>query len=188
MNANKILRAQGQEDELSVHNQEDQMEDIRRENGTIDGQKLVDELFGSAQVRTKQEEDQELMKEIFGDVISTYTRRQAIEDGVLVDLDQDTMGEVCRSHYKYPIAATIEVFEIMNKAVQNKKHLNDFAGVLHDMLWMSKVYKRQISETTVIFRVKIKGAGRRSVYDFKLVVGPGDDGEPVITIMNPEQD
>ncbi len=144
------------------------MDNIRRENGTIDGQKLVDELFGP--------------------VIYSYSRRQAIEDGVLVDLMQDKMAEVARSHYKYDIAATIEVFEIMNKAVQNKRHMNDFAGILHDMLWMSKVYKRQISETTVIFRVKIKGAGRRSVYDFKLVVGPGDDGEPVITIMNPEQD
>ena len=51
MNAIKILRAQGQEDELSVHNLEDKrMNDlnIRRENGTIDGQKLVDELFGPA--------------------------------------------------------------------------------------------------------------------------------------------
>ena len=170
MNAKKILRAQGQEDELSVHNLEDKMDDlnIRRENGTIDGAKLVDELFGP--------------------VIYSYSRRQAIEDGVLVDLMQDTMAEVARSHYKHPIAATIEVFSIMAKAVQNKKHLNDFAGILHDMLWMSKVYKKQISETTVIFRVKIVGAGRRSVYDFKLVVGPGDDGEPVITIMLPEQD
>ncbi len=128
------------------------------------------------------------LTEIFGDVISTYTRRQAIEDGVLVDLMQDTMTEVARSHYKYPIAATIEVFDIMAKAVANKKHLNDFAGILHDMLWMSRVYKRQVSETTVIFRVTIKGAGRRSVYDFKMVCGPDDDGSPCLTIMLPEQD
>lgn len=128
------------------------------------------------------------MTEIFGEVISTYTRRQAIEDGVLVDLMQDKMTEVARSHYKYPIAATIEVFSIMAKAVANKKHLNDFAGILHDMLWMSRTFRKQISETTVIFRVTIKGAGRRSLYDFKMVCGPDDDGSPCMTIMLPDQD
>ena len=141
---------------------------IRRENGTIDGQKLVDELFGP--------------------VIYSYSREQAIEDGVLVDLMQDKMTEVARSHYKFPIAATAEVFAIMEKAVNNKRHMNDFAGVLHDMLWMSRTFKRQVSETTVIFRVKIVGAGRRSVYDFKMVCGPSDDGSPCMTIMLPDQD
>ncbi len=128
------------------------------------------------------------MQEIFGDVIFSYSRAQAIEDGVLVDLGQDKMLEVCRQHYKYPIACTAAVFGIMERAVANKKHCNDFAGVLHDMLWMSKVYKRQVDPTTVMFRVKITGAGRKSVYDFKMVCGPGDDAEPVMTIMLPDED
>lgn len=58
MNANKILRAQGQEDELSVHNLEDEMENIRRENGTIDAQKLVDELFGPVEEDGAMTEDE----------------------------------------------------------------------------------------------------------------------------------
>lgn len=85
---------------------------------------------------------------------------------------QDKMLSVCRQHYKYPIACTAAVFAIMEKAVSNKRYCNDFAGVLHDMLWMSRVYKRQIDESTVIFRVKIVGAGRQSLYDFKMVCGP----------------
>lgn len=122
------------------------------------------------------------------DIIHAYSRAQAIEDGALVDLMQDRMLEVARQHYKYPIACTAAVWDIMQRAVENERHGNDYAGVLHDMLWMSRVYKRPISESAVIFRVKIAGAGRHSVYDFKLVVGPGDELEPVITIMLPEED
>lgn len=128
------------------------------------------------------------LTELFGAVISTYTRAQAIEDGVLVDLMQDKMAEVCRQHYKWPIACTAAVFAIMQKAVENKKRCNDYAGVLHDMLWMSRVMKRDINESTKIFRVKIVGAERRSLFDFKMVAGPGDNAEPVITIMLPDED
>lgn len=122
------------------------------------------------------------------EIISTYTRAQAIDDGVLVDLMQDKMEEVCQQHYKHPIACTIAVFTIMEKAVNNKRHYNDYAGILHDMLWMSRTYRRKVDESTVIFRVIIKGASRQSIYDFKLVVSPGDNWEPVITIMLPNED
>ena len=122
-------------------------------------------------------------------VISAYSRAQAIEDGVLVDLMHDKMAEVARQHYKHPIACTAAVFEIMRKAAENKRHGNDYAGVLHDMLWMSRVYGRgQLGQSTVLFRVKITGAGRKNLYDFKLMIGPGDDATPMITIMLPEED
>lgn len=127
---------------------------------------------------------------IFGEPIHTYTRRQAIEDGALVDFsdpESDT-AEVCRQHYKYPIACTAAVFGIMQKAVENPRHCNDYKGVLHDMLWMSRTYKRQLSPSAVLFRVIITGAGRSKYHDFKLIVGPGDQGEPVITIMMPDED
>lgn len=128
------------------------------------------------------------MTELFGEPISTYSRAQAIEDGVLVDLMQDTMLPVAKQHYKYPIACTAAVFAIMQKAVENKRCFNDYAGVLHDMLWMSKVHFRAISDTTRIFRVKIVGAGRTKLFDFKMVCGPNDDMSPCLTIMLPEED
>lgn len=124
----------------------------------------------------------------WGEVISTYSRKQAIEDGVLVDLMQDKMAEVARQHYKYPIACTAAVWEIIDKAVKNPKWCNDYAGVLHDMLWMSRVYKRQVSEDTIIFRVKIVGAGRQQLFDFKMVCGPDDDGSPCMTILCQDED
>lgn len=128
------------------------------------------------------------LREFFGEPIHTYTRAQAIEDGMLVDLMQDEMANVARQHYKFTVACTSAVFEIMRKAVENKRHCNDYAGILHDMLWMSRCHRRQLDASTVLFRVIITGAGRSKYFDFKLAVGSGDQGEPVITIMLPTED
>lgn len=103
------------------------------------------------------------------DSVSAYTRAQATEVGVLVNLMQNELEEVCRQHFKYPIACTIAVFELMRKAVENPRYCNDYAGVLHDMLWMSRTVGRWVDEQTRIFRVIIQGAGRQRYYDFKIV-------------------
>lgn len=123
----------------------------------------------------------------WGKPISVYTRAQAIEDGTLADLSA-IVPDVCRQHYKYPVACTAAVWAIIDAAVRNKRYGNSVAGIVHDILWMSRVYKRQLSPDTVITRVTITGAGKKRLYDFKLVVGPGDNGEPVITLMLPEED
>lgn len=80
------------------------------------------------------------------------------------------------------------VFAIMQKAVENPRYCNDYAGILHDMLFMSKVMGRKLDASTVLFRVIIAGAGRSRYHDFKLNVGPGDHAEPVITILLPNED
>lgn len=127
--------------------------------------------------------------EIFGEPIHTYTRAEAIEDGVLIDLsyaESDT-APVCRQHYKYPIACTAAVFAVMEKAVNNRRYCNDYAGILHDMLFMSRAMARKLDESTVIFRCIIAGAARSKYHDFKLQVHGGDQGEPVITISLPRE-
>lgn len=128
------------------------------------------------------------LADVFGKVISSYSRAQAIEDGVLVDLMQDEMANVARQHYKFPIACTAAVFAVMQKAVENPRYCNDYAGILHDMLWMSRCVGRKLNDFAVLFRVIIQGAGRSKYHDFKLAVGPGDRGEPVITILMPGED
>ena len=132
------------------------------------------------------------------DVISVYTRQDAINDGVLVDLMQGELGDVCRQHYKYPIACTASVWSIISEAVSNPKFCNDDAGILHDMLHMSKVSYTPHGDDTRLFTVIISGrpttcwhragVGRRKYHRFKIVCGPGDGGEPVLTIMLPDED
>ena len=60
------------------------------------------------------------------EVISRYKRQQAIEDGFLVDLMQNDLGRVSRQHYKYPVACTVGVFELMKKAVEHPGWGNDY--------------------------------------------------------------
>jgi hypothetical protein len=121
------------------------------------------------------------------EVISVYTRKQAIEDGVLVDLSA-VAPDVCSQHFKYPVACTAAVWSIIDKAVQNKKHHNDLNGVVHDILWMSRKASWGINPDTRHFGVIIKGAGRQSKFALKIVVSPGDTPEPVLTVMMNDED
>lgn len=121
------------------------------------------------------------------EIIRSYSRAQAIEDGVLVDLTALAPG-VCRQHYRFPVACTAAVWSIIDRAIKNPKWANDINGVVHDLLWMSRCRSNRLDERTLLFEVIIRGAGRRSVFKFKLVCGPGDDREPVLTLMSPEED
>lgn len=123
---------------------------------------------------------------IFGEVIHRYTRAQAIADGVLVDLSA-VAPDVCRQHYKVPVACTASVWGIIEKAVKNPRWFNSVEGVVHDLLWMSKACRRAVDPSTVEFQVIIKGAGRKSTFTFKATVSGGDTGEPVLTIMLPDE-
>ncbi len=88
------------------------------------------------------------LSEIFGNAIHTYSRRQAIDDGVLIDAMVGELAEVSRQHYKYPVAMTDGVFGLIRRAVENKRHCNDYRGVWHDVLYMSRVAPVKRRRTT----------------------------------------
>jgi hypothetical protein len=125
-------------------------------------------------------------------VIFAYTRREAIEDGVLVDATVGDLAEVTRQHFKVHVAMTAAVFGILERAVENPRHLNDYKGVWHDVCWMLRIaISRQPAERSsseLLFRVIITGAGRSKNWIFKGVMGPDDEGEPCLTIMLPDED
>ena len=122
------------------------------------------------------------------DVIVTYTRRQAIDDGVLVDASVGDLAEVSRQHYKHPVAMTAAVFDLMRRAVEHPRWCNDYKGVWHDILGMSRMNPVQKWETGCLFQVIITGVGRKRKHTLKIECGPGDDAEPVLTVMLPEED
>jgi hypothetical protein len=106
---------------------------------------------------------------------------------VLVDLSANYPEEA--KIYKFPVACTSAVWDIIDKACKNKRAHNDYKGVVWDVLYMSTAFVRSRPDpSTVLFQVKIIGAGRKSLFTFKAMVGPGDDAEPVVTIMLPEED
>src|SRR5262245_41814704 len=117
-------------------------------------------------------------------VIYSYGRAQAINDGVLVDANQGDFGEVSKQHFKIPVAMSNALFAIIRRAVENKKFCNDYKGIWHDILWMSRTKLAvSVDESTRYFMVHINGAGRTRKFYLKAVCGPGDNGEPVLTVM-----
>ena len=117
------------------------------------------------------------------DLISSYSREQAVADGVLVDLLALTSPGVC----KRPTYCTSSVWEIVDKAVKNPRWLNDLNGVVHDLNWMALNYNRHGIQQTWLFQVIIKGAGRKSKFTFRATLDVCHP-DSAITYMLPSED
>lgn len=123
------------------------------------------------------------------DVISTYTRAQAIEDGVLVDVSETAR----EAGITFPVAVTRAVWcqcvEVPPGVV-----CQDERGRLWDVVWLLRVAIRASAPGSLIrFGVIVRNSNRerldrRDMVRLKAVCGPGDDEEPVITIMQPDED
>ncbi|MGD8405313.1 MAG: hypothetical protein PVJ21_16755 [Anaerolineales bacterium] len=124
------------------------------------------------------------------DIIHTYSRKEALEDGFQVDANIGEFAEVTKQHHKFPVYMTRGVYELIERAVKNERWANDWKGVWHDILWMNRVMKRYIDESTVEFQVIIRGAGRKQKYTMIAQVGPMDidDPSPAVTISLPGED
>jgi hypothetical protein len=118
---------------------------------------------------------------VFGDVIYSYTRANAIADGVLVDLSQ---VETVKAKWKFPFACTDTVYSVIQTAITEDG--KDLEGVMHDIGTMAKMQmlRGDMATDTLIFEVII---GRRS-WMLKLHIGPGDTTQPVMTLMLPNED
>ena len=127
----------------------------------------------------------ETMAEIFGEAISTYTRAQAIEDGVLVDVTE-TAREL---GFRFPVAMTRAVWEdcvTWSDADNKRQTYQDERGRLWDVLWMASVAARRNCGSEVRFQLYRVPRGGRGVRPRLVVLqmhcGAGGEGEPVITI------
>ncbi len=118
-------------------------------------------------------------------VICSYTREQAINDGVLVDVTQTAR----KSGFRVPVALTSEVY---NGYVVPKEGLpgQDIEGRLRDLLLMLYLACRHRKRESILsFRTTfLMDSGRHETKELKAVMGPGDKGEPVLTVMLPNQD
>jgi len=137
----------------------------------------------------------------WGDPIFRYTRAQAIADGVLVDLTSatDDKGQrLCpQAGFKVPVAITRTAWAQTIEAggswkpdgegeVLELKGGQSLTGRLWDVLSMLRVASRQAGSTDrVHFQVlvDVDGDGRHETVRLWALCGPGDDAQPVITIM-----
>ena len=129
----------------------------------------------------------------FGEVISTYTRAQAIDDGVLIDV-----GDMAQeAGFKLPVAMTSAAWSdcVDWSADDSDRQVHqDQSGRLWDVLFMAshaiRTHTGQASRLPfTLYRVPRDGCARKSeLAQLKVVIGPGDRGEPVITILLPNED
>lgn len=116
------------------------------------------------------------------DVISSYSRKQAVEDGELVDVS----SMATEAGVRYPVALTRGAWVDCVRVPEDAEG-QDEKGRLWDVLQMFRTAARGASGDMIKFSVKVQ-TGKRSSELIKLwaFCGPGDTAEPVITIMRPE--
>ena len=120
------------------------------------------------------------------DLIFAYTRSQAIEDGVLVDVTTTAQ----EAGIKYPVALTRAVW-CRYIEVPEGVECQDEAGRLWDVLSMLAFATRRSREPgdTLHYQFYVKNDNRRpKLVTLKAVCGPADNGAPCITVMEPSED
>ncbi|MEW6359309.1 MAG: DUF6573 family protein [Planctomycetota bacterium] len=132
---------------------------------------------------------QATLEDIFGPAVYVYTRRQAIADGVLVDVT-DAARE---AGFRIPVAVTQAVHaEYVDCDEDLRAQGQDPDGRLWDILWMCRmaIAASRTNGRELLFPVLVMmEAGKEAeTVTLKAHCGPGDDGEPVLTIMKPNED
>lgn len=126
------------------------------------------------------------MDEYQAEVVFAYTRRQAIADGVLIDVTDQAR----EAGFKLPVCVSDHLYhgyvvppEGMDGEGQSVE------GRLHDLFIMTKAAMATRWEgDRVYYQVLFKMPRSLDLVKCLAVVGPGDEGEPVITLMLPEDE
>jgi hypothetical protein len=122
------------------------------------------------------------------DVVHRYTRADALRDGALIDV-----SPVAReAGFKFPVALTSAAW-VKCVTVPPGVTCQDEAGQLWDLLTMLRFSVRASKGAVceVRFGVHVRNDNRDRtppLVRLKAVCGPGDRGEPVITVMMPDED
>lgn len=118
-------------------------------------------------------------------VIFAYSRRQALLDGVLVDVTPQAV----QSGFSVPVALTSAAWECVE--VPDGAEGQSVAGRLWDVLNMLHfaIQQGRGKDREVEFRVcQENGPEGESLVTLKAVIGPNDDGGPCLTVMLPNED
>jgi DNA repair protein RadC len=124
------------------------------------------------------------------DLIYSYTRAQAIADGVLIDVTQ----MASEAGFRYPTAITADLDVRLTPNEREQSLGQSYDGRLWDVLFLASFAARQLGQAdrggfeVSLFEAEATPPHRthRSTLSLWMVIGPGDQGEPVITIGFPE--
>jgi hypothetical protein len=121
-------------------------------------------------------------------LIHTYTRKQVIAEGVLVDVTEPAK----EAGFRIPVAVTAAVWAEF-VAIPLGVVGQDERGRLWDVLWMLLVAIRSSRGfgTEIRYRLHVRNDNREGtppLVGLKALCGPDDDGSPCITVMLPDED
>lgn len=135
---------------------------------------------------------------IFGPPISVYTRAQAIADGMLVDVSATAHEAGFRCPVAITRAAWIDCVQWTDAdRTTERRRCQDEQGRLWDVVWMAKLglegkwYGDWRNGRAGICQYQLRRVPRRgnkTIVTLKVHLRPGDDGEPVATILFPEEE
>ncbi|MBR9910311.1 MAG: hypothetical protein GYB33_08170 [Gammaproteobacteria bacterium] len=153
----------------------------------------MNKLENRAENSTDKNTENNSLEDVFGPVIVRYSRAQAINDGVLIDVTC-----VAReAGFKWPVALTQAVWcdcVIWTERDNRFQVCQDESSRLWDVLSMAYYAIRTATGAGdrlrfVLYRVPKDGTSvDAEAVTLTLMVGPGDAGEPVITILLPNED
>src|ERR1019366_3320078 len=124
------------------------------------------------------------------DFIYRYTRAQALADGTLTSANIADLA---------PIPSVVVAYYLMAAMLEAARDGCDLAGIWHDILVvataasnsplngnMARVFYRCLSSGPRRWSCTVRIGGH--VQTVIIDIGPGDDGEPVVTVMTPHDD
>ena len=120
------------------------------------------------------------------DLIHRYTRAEALEDGTLVDVTETAKGV----GFRIPVALTCTAWSdcvAWTEEDNERVVYQDESGRLWDLLWMAiNAARRNTEASRLEFKVlrvpRDSRTGQPVSVTLVLDIGPGDQGEAVITI------
>ena len=124
----------------------------------------------------------------FGDVVYSYTRAQAVADGVQVEVTKTAQ----EAGIRFPVFLTRTVFDAY-VAVPPNVSGQDEAGRLWDVLWMLRfaIQRTKSGVERLPFALYVRNDNRAATL-IKLIAVAGprdiDDPAPAITVMMPDED
>lgn len=127
------------------------------------------------------------------DIIYSYTRADALADGLLVDVTKIAREAGFRCPVALTQAAWSDCVAWPENVTDRKRVMQDEQGRLWDVLFMAMHAARRGSNssrvTFTVLRIPVDGgATTPTPATLEMIIGPGDRGEMVITIGQPGED
>lgn len=119
------------------------------------------------------------------DLIHRYTRKQAIADGILIDVTSTAK----EAGFRFPVALTRAVWGRYVE-VPEGVHAQDEAGRLWDILFMlHRAIRSEKDAPLIFFKLYVRNDNSSpKLVTLKAICAGGDDGAPCITILLPTED